>query len=92
MNFVLTGGGALLHGINENAETVLQRKVRTGQPIRLTDKQEIIPPHAYQNYMCCLGLLHYTTRILLNTPTHQRDVFPHANKFVQLFHWFLDNS
>ncbi|MBR4126011.1 MAG: cell division protein FtsA [Alphaproteobacteria bacterium] len=91
-NFVLTGGGALLHGINEKAATILQRNVRTGQPVRLFDKQGIIPPHAYQSYMCCIGLLHYTTRVLLNTPIHQRDVSAPKNKFVRFFRWFLDNS
>ncbi|MBR1944825.1 MAG: cell division protein FtsA [Alphaproteobacteria bacterium] len=92
MNFVLTGGGALLHGINEKAASVLQRNVRTGQPVRLFDKQEIIPAHAYQSYMCCIGLLHYTTKVLLNTPTHQRDLSAPGNKFVRFFRWFLDNS
>lgn len=92
LNFVLTGGGAQLHGINEKASAVLQRNVRTGQPVRLFDKQEIIPPHAYQSYMGCIGLLHYTTRILLNTPTHQRDMSAPGNKFVKFFRWFLDNS
>ena len=92
MNFVLTGGGALLHGINEKAAAILQRNTRTGQPVRLFDKREIIPVHAYQSYMCCIGLLHYTTRILLNTPTHQRDVSVPGNKIVRFFRWFLDNS
>ncbi|MBR1778000.1 MAG: cell division protein FtsA [Alphaproteobacteria bacterium] len=92
MNFVLTGGGALLHGINEKAASILQRNTRTGQPVRLFDKQEIIPVHAYQSYMGCIGLLHYTTRILLNTPTHQRDISVPGNKFVRFFRWFLDNS
>ena len=92
MNFVLTGGGALRHGINEKASAVLQRTVRTGQPVRLFDKQGIIPAHTYQSYMCCIGLLHYTSNILLNTPTHQRDVSAPGNKFVRFFRWFLDNS
>lgn len=92
MNFVLTGGGAQLHGINEKASSILQRNVRTGQPMQLFDKQSIIPPHAYQSYMNCIGLLHYTTRILLNTPTHRQDVSVPGNKFVKFFRWFLDNS
>lgn len=92
LNFVLTGGGSQLHGINEKATAVLQRNTRTGQPLRLFDKQEIIPPHAYQSYMNCIGLIHYTTRILLNTPTHRRDVSARGNKFVRFFRWFLDNS
>lgn len=92
LNFVLTGGGSQLHGINEKAATVLQRNTRTGQPLRLYDKQEIIPPHAYQSYMNCIGLLHYTTRTLLNTPTHRRDISTQGNKIMRFFHWFLDNS
>ena len=92
MNFVLTGGGAQLHGINEKASSILQRNVRTGQPMQLFDKQGIIPPHAYHGYMNCIGLLHYTTRILLNTPTHRQDVSASGNKFVKFFRWFLDNS
>lgn len=92
MNFVLTGGGALLHGINEKAASILQRNVRTGQPVLLYDKRGIIPAHAYQSYMCCIGLLHYTTRVLMNTPTHQRDVSAPGNKIVRFFRWFLDNS
>ena len=92
LNFVLTGGGAQLHGINEKASAVLKCNVRTGQPVRLFDNQGIIPPHAYHSYMGCIGLLHYTTRILLNTPTHQRDMSAPGNKFVKIFRWFLDNS
>ncbi|MBO4520145.1 MAG: cell division protein FtsA [Alphaproteobacteria bacterium] len=92
MNFVLTGGGALLHGINEKAAAVLQCNVRTGQPVNLFDKKGFIPAHTYQSYMCCIGLLHYTTHILLNTPTHQRDVSAPGNKIVRFFRWFLDNS
>ena len=91
-NVVLTGGGALLRGINEKASAVLQRNVRTGQPLGLTDKQGIIPPHAWQSYMGCVGLLHYTTRVLLNAPTRRRDVSVSGNKFVRFFRWFLDNS
>ena len=92
LNFVLTGGGSLLHGINENASEVLQRNVRPSQPIRLQDRQNIIPAHAYQSYMCCIGLLNYTTRVLLNTSAHQQDVSRSSNRFVQFFRWFLDNS
>ena len=93
LNFVLTGGGAQLHGINEKAAAVLGRNVRTGHPVWLFDKQEIIPPHAHQSYMNCIGMLRYTTRVLLNTPTHQRDITaPAGNKFVRFFRWFLDNS
>lgn len=113
LNFVLTGGGASLHGIKEKVEEVLSNtdeernagngnepppsekdllSVRIGTPLRLFDKQEIIPSHAYQTYMGCIGLLHYTTRILLNTPARQRDIPAGGNKFMKFFRWFLDNS
>ena len=91
-NFVLTGGGALLHGINEKAAGILQRNVRTGQPLHLFDKEGFIPPHTYQNYMCCIGLLQYASNILLKAPAHQADASTPENKFMRFFHWFLDNS
>ena len=90
-NFVLTGGGALLLGINEKAGAILQRNVRTGQPLRLFDEKGFIPPHAYQSYMGCIGLLYYTANILLKAPAHQADVSS-GNKFMRIFRWFLDNS
>ena len=92
LNFVLTGGGSQLHGINEKASSILQRNVRTGYPVKLFDKNNIIPEHAYQSYMGCIGLLSYTSRILLNTPAHQRDVTTTGNKIIRFFRWFLDNS
>ena len=91
-NFVLTGGGALLHGINEKAAAILKGKVRTGQPVNLLDKKGIIPSHTYQSYMCCIGLLNYTMNVLLNAPAHQEDVSSGGNKFMRFFRWFLDNS
>lgn len=92
-NFVLTGGGSQLYGINERAAAILGRNVRTGRPLRLLDKKEIIPPYAYQNYMNCIGMLHYTTHVLLKTPTQQRVIpAPAGNKFTRFFRWFLDNS
>lgn len=91
-NFVLTGGGALLHGINEKASAILKGKVRTGQPVNLLDKKGIIPSHTYQSYMCCIGLLNYTMNVLLNAPAHQEDVSSGGNKFMRFFRWFLDNS
>ena len=91
-NFVLTGGGALLHGINEKAAEILERPVRSGSPRGLNDDKKIVPPAAYQSYMNCIGMMHYTTRVLMNTPQHKRDVSVPGNKFVRLLRWFLDNS
>lgn len=92
-NFVLTGGGALLHGVNEIAAEILdKRPVRTGSPRGLNDDRKIVPPAAYQSYMNCIGMVRYTTRVLMNTPQHKRDVSVPGNKFVRLLRWFLDNS
>lgn len=92
LNFVLSGGASQLHGICEKASAVLQRNVRRGLPLRIHDKSGIIPEHACQGYMACLGLLHYTNQILLNMPTHRQDMQKPQNKIVRIFRWFLDNS
>lgn len=92
LNVVLTGGAGQLHGICEKASSVLGRNVRLGRPERLYDKNGIIPEHAYSSYMNCIGILHYTSHILLNMSVHQQDRHQSRSKIVRIFRWFLDNS
>ena len=66
--------------------------MRTVSPRGLNDDRKIVPPAAYQSYMNCIGMVRYTTRVLMNTPQHKRDVSVPGNKFVRLLRWFLDNS
>ncbi len=91
LNAVLVGGGAQLHGIREKAGAVLGLNARLGKPQHIPLRQTVVPEHMYPMATGCFGLLRYTSRSLLNKAFMQEDVGKPKNKFVRLFHWFLDN-
>lgn len=91
LNAVLVGGGAQLHGICEKARAILGLNARLGKPLHIPLRQTAVPEHMFPTAMGCFGLLRYTTRYLLNASFAQDDVGKPKNKFVRLFHWFLDN-
>lgn len=85
---VLTGGGALLPGLNDLAGHVFDKSVRTGRPLRINGLPDAVSGPGFSS---AAGLLNYICARRDEMPADIMEQVKPENMLEQLVLWFKEN-